>query len=147
MKFTKASKKASAALMQMVVMATSFSAGAAGTAYYVGRRGTYTPGKNKSYLAEPSLGAVPHNLLKPYKTNIRLTGSTKITSADRLEIISSPVKELLVVDHNIKDHQQFSSLARPGVALVEIPKGVDGLAFLMDRLAQYTDLQAVHLFS
>lgn len=147
MKFTKVSKKASAALMQMVVMATSFSASAAGSAYYVGRRGAYAPGKNKSYLAEPSLGAVPHNLLKPYKAKKKPTGPIKITDANRLEIISSPVKELLVVDHNIKDYQQFSSLARPGVVLVEIPKGVDGLAFLMDKLAQYQNLQAVHLFS
>ena len=147
MKFTKTSKKASAALMQMVVMATSFSAGAAGTGYYIGRRGAYGQRKDKSYLAEPSLGAVPHNLLKPYKANKKLTGPIKITHADRLEIISSPVRELLVVDHNIKDHHQFSSLARPGVALVEIPKGVDGLAFLMDKLAGYQNLQAVHLFS
>jgi hypothetical protein len=147
MKFTKVSKKASAALMQMVVMATSFSASAAGSAYYVGRRGAYAQGKNKSYLAEPSLGAVSHNLLKPYKAKKKPTGPIKITHANRLEIISSPVKELLVVDHNIKDYEQFSSLARPGVVLVEIPKGVDGLAFLMDKLAQYQNLQAVHLFS
>ena len=98
-------------------------------------------------MAEPSLEAVPHNLLQPYKANKKLSGPAKITNADHLEIVSSPVRELLVVDHNIKDHQQFSSLARPGVALVEIPKGVDGLAFLMEKLAGYQNLKAVHLFS
>ncbi|RZK66916.1 MAG: DUF4347 domain-containing protein [Pedobacter sp.] len=38
-------------------------------------------------------------------------------------------------------------MMKPGVALVEIPQGVDGFSFLLKSLAKYQHLKAVHLFS
>lgn len=128
-------------------MATSFSASAASAAYYSGRRGAYSSGKNKSYLVDSSFGGVSRNLFKQSKVAVNQPKPVEINHADDLAILRSPVKELLVIDHNIKGYQQFSALLKPGVELLEIPQEVDGFAFLLNKLSQYQGLQAIHLFS
>jgi gliding motility-associated-like protein len=143
----KKNKHISTALMQMAMMATSFSASAASAAYYSGRRGTYSSGKNKTYLVDPSLGGISRDLFRHSKVAVNQPKQPEITHADELAILRSPVKELLVIDHNIKGYQQFSALLKPGVELLEIPQGVDGFAFLLNKLSQYQGLQAIHLFS
>ncbi|RZK66917.1 MAG: hypothetical protein EOO95_04430 [Pedobacter sp.] len=72
MKFTKLKEKnkgVTTALMQMAVMATSFSASAATAAYYAGRRGNYSTNGSKSYLVDPSLSGVSKDLFKYRKVN------------------------------------------------------------------------------
>ncbi len=147
MNFTKLKKKnkgVTTALVQMAVMATSFSASAA--TYYVGRRGNYGVSGTNNYLVDPDLLGVSKDLFKYRKVNPIKEKSKKIHAED-LTIHTNAISELLIVDQNIKDYRQFSRLMKPGVALVEIPQGVDGFSFLLKSLAKYQHLKAVHLFS
>ncbi|MNK23528.1 hypothetical protein D3C87_418220 [compost metagenome] len=149
MNFTKLKEKnrgVTTALVQMAVMATSFSASAATAAYYVGRRGNYGTSGSKNYLVDPALPGISKDLFKYRKVNPIKEKSKKICAED-LTIHTNAISELLIVDQNIKDYRQFSRLMKPGVALVEIPQGVDGFTFMLKSLAKYQHLKAVHLFS
>ncbi|WP_442795366.1 YDG domain-containing protein [Pelobium manganitolerans] len=140
-KLKQKNKNIGAALMQMAMIASSFSASAASAAYYSGKRGGYSPGKTKSYLVDagsPNLFAYQKVAVSPVTTKPLTDITLKASSA---------VSELLIVDKNIKDYRQFSKLLKPGVELVEIPQGVDGFAYLIHTLSQYQNLSAVHLFS
>ncbi|RRN77046.1 hypothetical protein EIM50_21585, partial [Pseudoxanthomonas sp. SGD-10] len=92
MNFTKLKKKnkhISTALMQAALMATSFSASAASATYYSGRRGTYSSGKNKTYLVDPALGGVSRDLFRHSKVALNQPKQQKITHADDLAILRS----------------------------------------------------------
>ena len=132
-KLTKKNKNISAALMQMAMMASSFSASAASAAYYSGRRGAYGSGRTKTYLSDRSLGGVSRDF-RHTKVALNHPKQTEIAHADDLTILRSSARELLVVDQNIKNYRRFSSLLKPGVELVEIPQGIDGFAFLLNKL-------------
>lgn len=140
-------KGVGSALMQVALLATSFSASAATAAYYSGRRNTFSTNGSKSYLVDPTIPGVSKDLFKYTKINPTEKKGTKSIKANDLIISTTPVKELLVIDQNIKNYQQFTRLIKPGVGLVEIPKGVDGFAFLLDKLSGYQNLSAIHLFS
>lgn len=146
-KLKQKNKGVGSALMQVALMATSFSASAATAAYYSGRRNAFSTNGGKSYLVDPAMPGVAKDLFKYTKINpTEKKGKNRIKAND-LIISATPVKELLVIDQNIKDYRQFARLIKPGVELVEIPKGVDGFAFLLDKLSGYQNLSAIHLFS
>src|SRR3546814_10633813 len=142
-KLTTKSKKISTAFMQLAMVASPFSVSAAASAYYSGRRGAYGSGSGKTYLVDPALAGVPKSAFNYSK----IRTAQPLADEAELAIHKSSIKELLIVDRNIKDYRQFGRLVKPGVELVEIPQGVDGLAFLLETLAQYEQLHAVHLFS
>src|SRR5690606_37373239 len=128
------------------VMATSFSASAATAAYYVGRKCNYGANGSKNYLVDPALPKISKDLFKYRKISPKNEVQKKIYAED-LTVHTNAVSELLIVDQNIKSYHQFSSLMKPGVALIEIPQGVDGFSFMLKKLAEYKGLKAVHLFS
>ncbi|GAA4102880.1 MBG domain-containing protein [Mucilaginibacter panaciglaebae] len=132
------------ALVQVAVMAGSFSASAATNAYYARRRGSYSGGKNQSYLVDSGLGNISGNLLWHKQNKI----SFKPISAVRdVTINKAGRQELLIVDRNIRDYRNISKLARPGVEVVEIPQQVNGVDFILKTLANYQNLNIVHLFA
>src|SRR3546814_2785802 len=92
---------------------------------------------------DPALAGVPKSAFNYSK----IRTAQPLADEAELAIHKSSIKELLIVDRNIKDYRQFGRLVKSGVELVEIPQGVDGLAFLLETLAQYEQLHAVHLFS
>ncbi|MFB2120915.1 DUF4347 domain-containing protein [Parapedobacter sp. 2B3] len=141
------SKKFSTALIQLAMVASPLSLSAAASAYYSGRRGAYGSGSNKTYLVDPALVGLPKSAFNYSKVHAGNAPAQPLVSGDELVIRKSPVKELLVVDRNIKDYRQFSRLVKPGVELVEIPQGTDGLVYLLETLEHYENLHAVHLFS
>jgi len=55
------------------------------------------------------------------------------------------VKELLIIDTDVQNKSVFLAQQRPGVEVIEIKKG--GLSKLMEVLASYRNLDAVHLVS
>ena len=141
--------KASAALMHMALFTGSLSAGGASAAYYAGRRGNYSNNrKNQSYLADHSLSHVSKSLYE-HKRRYQLKHTTpEMAAAEELCIHkAAAVQELLIVDRNIKDFGRISSLAKPGIEVIEIPEEAEGVAYIEALLKQYQGLHAVHLFS
>src|SRR5690606_19852107 len=128
---TMKSKKFSTALMQLAMVASPLSLSAAASAYYSGRRGAYGAGNNKTYLVDPVLAGVPKSAFNYSKVHPGIVTAQPISEGVDLAIHTASVRELLIVDRNIRDYRQFSRLVKPGVELVEIPQGVDGLEFLL----------------
>ncbi|WP_018415791.1 tandem-95 repeat protein [Teredinibacter turnerae] len=59
----------------------------------------------------------------------------------------SPVRELVIIDSAVQDKQTLFNGIAPGVAVAEIVPGEDGVTQLVEILAKYQHLDAVHLFS
>ncbi|PPK99484.1 gliding motility-associated C-terminal domain-containing protein [Parapedobacter indicus] len=143
---TMKSKRISTALMQLAMVASPFSVSAATSAYYSGRRGAYGSG-SKTHWVDPALARISKGLVNNGSSRLSRMRELPLNGDGELAIRKVLVKEVLVVDQNIADYRQFSHLVKPGVELVEIPRDVDGLAFLMQALAQYDGLNALHVVS
>lgn len=140
-------KNMGSALVNMAMIASPLSTGAATHAYYAARKANY--GRNNSYLIDEGLNSLRtgrwnNNLAsKKDRTNIETT-----TSADDLVLRKNvAVRELVVVDSHIKNRELFSKLIRPGVELVRIEGNSNGFDNLMNKLAAYEKLDAIHLFA
>ena len=150
MKFTDLTQKThrgfGSALLNLALLTGTFTVGNAATSYYSGRRGTYAR-RGQSYLVDQQLSGVSKRFFTPKKTPVAARDQ-KPMAVEGVGISKlSAIRELVIVDQNIKDYQLFSRLARPGVEVVEIPKDAQGLQTLLTILSQYEGLSAVHLMS
>src|SRR5690606_36462185 len=75
------------------------------------------------------------------------TGTTTDPVGELFLNKTASIRELVLVDRNIKDYYLFSELSKPGVEVIELPKEANGLDFLIKTLEQYQGLSAVHIFS
>ncbi|NVJ48650.1 MAG: Ig-like domain-containing protein, partial [Cytophagia bacterium] len=140
-------KNMGSALVNMAMIASPLSTGAATNAYYAARKANY--GRNNSYLIDEGLNSLrtgrwSNNLAsKKDRTNIETA-----SSADDLVLRKNvAVRELVVVDSHIKNRELFSKLIRPGVELVRIDGNSNGFDVLMNKLGAYEELDAIHLFA
>ena len=143
----RAKSKIGSAMVQLAVMASSLSVSAAATAYYGSRRGNYNSRKGHSYLVDNGLGGISRDLLKYKKSHTIKTGTTTDPVGELFLNKTASIRELVLVDRNIKDYYLFSKLSKPGVEVIELPKEANGLDFLIKTLEQYQGLSAVHIFS
>jgi gliding motility-associated-like protein len=132
------------ALVQMAVMASSFSASAASNAYYARRRGSYGAGRNQSYLVNNGLSNISDDLLWQRNSKVSVK---QITCVRDVTINRAGQQDLLIVDRNIKNYRGISGLAKPGVDVVEIPQEANGLDFILKTLSSYQNLNAIRLFA
>lgn len=56
-------------------------------------------------------------------------------------------RELIIVDGAVEDKSVIFRQAQPGVDIVEVPQGKDGMVELMKILSNYNNLDAVHIVS
>ena len=114
------------ALVNMAMIASPFSTGAATSAYYASRKTNY--GKNNSYLIDEGLNSLRtgkwrENLKsKKDRTDIE----TKWSANDLVLKKSVAVRELVIVDSHVKGSDLYSKLIRPGVELLRISNGENG---------------------
>ncbi|MFC4875056.1 DUF4347 domain-containing protein [Negadavirga shengliensis] len=136
-------KKLGTACLHMALSMNALSAVGASSSYYRTRKGTYGSGKTH-YISDPNL--------KPLSTT---TFSNRTVGTRQLETRESGfhfkkgdrVKELVLVDHSVQNKQVFFKQARPGLEVVEIKPGKDGLGALVSILQEYSHLDAVHIVS
>lgn len=136
-------------LLHLAIASAPLSSAAATNAYYGGRRGAY--GKNNQYLVDEGLSALTNNnwtKKKAKKVKTGLATKTGINDSSELGIVKAQkIRELVIIDQNIKNSHLFYKLEKPGVEIVEIPEDSNGLEELINILEQYEGLNAVHLFS
>ena len=120
-------------LSSLLLPLGAYSAGAAAGASY--QRTYLSSSVSASAFSLPTTSAaLPRDL-------VDLTG-------DELDIQKAyPVRELVVVDAAVADKAMLHSALKPGVAIVEIESARAGLPQLINALAEYKNLAAVHIVS
>ncbi|WP_234572360.1 DUF4347 domain-containing protein [Rhodohalobacter sp. 614A] len=136
-------KKAGTTFAQLALSMTALSGGA--HSYYRIQRGSYTPGKEivAQLNAKPLSATAIKNSdwLKNRTQEIAThTGSLEIQKAQQ-------TRELIIVDRAVQDTDVIFKQSRPGVDIVEVPAGSDGMVELMKILSNYSNLDAVHIVS
>lgn len=58
---------------------------------------------------------------------------------------SGPLREIVIVDWTVSDHQTLTSGINPGTPIILLERGQSGLAALAEILAQYQNLDTIHL--
>ena len=150
MNFKKNNKKliqnVGSALVNMAMLASPLSVGAAANAYYASRRLNFN--KNKSSLVENSLNTFDFEHFKnKRKYNTTSSNINALLVDAELKISSNKaIRELVIIDSNIKNSNLYSKLTKPGVEVVNIDSRVCGYDELVNVLNEYRDLEAVHLF-
>ncbi|WP_019602070.1 tandem-95 repeat protein [Teredinibacter turnerae] len=81
-----------------------------------------------------------HSVAAPYSPETLNTNAPVLTHGN-------PVRELVIIDSAVQDKQTLFNGIAPGVAVAEIVPGEDGVTQLVEILAKYQHLDAVHLFS
>ena len=134
-------------VLHMAMIASPLATGAASSAYYASRRGAY--GRNNSYLIDEELkGLRSHEWetklkVKRDKTNL----PNALATGDLVLKKSVAIRELVVVDGNVKNQELFSKLLKSGVEILRIDANGQGFDQLMIRLSEYEELNAIHLFA
>ncbi|MFT6324465.1 MAG: hypothetical protein ACJAWO_002030, partial [Halieaceae bacterium] len=134
------------ALVNMAMIASPFSVGGATNAYYASKKAS---NGNNSYLIDDYLKDISSkNWKHKLKSSDKGTAIEKSISADDLVLNKSrAIRELVIVDSQVKNAALFSKMAKPGVEVVTISAGTSGFDELMNALGKYENLKAVHLFS
>jgi len=80
--------------------------------------------------------------------SIQTNVQTLISEVTELQITRlNPTKELVIIDQSVPDKHVFYQANRPDIAVVEINSQKDGLQQLTTILAQYNELDALHIVS
>ncbi|MFY0602143.1 MAG: DUF4347 domain-containing protein [Cyclobacteriaceae bacterium] len=138
--------KLGSACFQIALSASSLSAAAATQSYYRTRQGSY--GSNKQYLAETGLNPIiSSSFLKTKKGAGSAGGDAETTYANFYFEVGQRVKELLIVDAAVQNKSVFFSQSKPGLEVVEIKEGSNGIVELFSILSKYHNLNAVHIVS
>ncbi len=141
-------KNFGSALVNLALMASPLSAGGASSAYYASRRASYA--RNNAYLVDEGLRALSSAEWSKRKSKAVSSGADAVTEIDVDELVlnkRAAIRELVIVDSNVRNAKLFSRLAKPGVEVVSIPANSRGFDELMTTLQGYEGLEAVHLFS
>ncbi|MFT4723952.1 MAG: hypothetical protein ACI9YP_000348, partial [Colwellia sp.] len=78
----------------------------------------------------------------------RSAGSAKVTVLTKPDLqltTHTPINELIIIDAAVPDKHVFYQDLKPGTDVVEINSNLDGLIQLNQILAQYQNLDALHL--
>ncbi len=85
---------------------------------------------------------------KPVTTKKADRQQAQAQQSDELDIMPATlVRELVVIDAKVPDKQQFYRAIKPGIDIVEIQSGTDGLDQLKAILANYNNLATIHIVS
>lgn len=140
-------KGVSAVVVNLAVAASLFSVGNAANAYYTNRRGAYARG---TYMADKSLTNLSKNSWSKGISTPKIDNKTEavaLTKKDLLLLKNNPVKDLVLVDANVKNYDSFTKLARPGIDVVTIPRESTGIETVLNKLKEYENIHRVHIFA
>ncbi len=135
------------ALMNVALLASPFSSGAATSAYYASRNASY--GRNNSYLVDEGLNSLRGGSWsgKSKSKEIKSEAPSEWSTEDLVLNKSRAVRELIVVDSYVNNKELFSQLIKPGVELIRIDSEGNGFDQLMTKIRDYGQLDAIHLFA
>lgn len=138
-------KKAKASWLNMALATGSIFDMGTAQAYYRTREAYQT--KAQQYMSQAVAGTQIRmdRFVRTFSIDLL---NTRAISADReiTLIRSQQVRELVIIDQAVPQKQLFFSQAQPGRDIVEL-NSIEGLSGLLDILAQYQHLDAVHLVS
>ncbi len=136
-------KKAGLTAAHLAISATALAGG--GNTYYRAQRGLYNPGS--AITADMNLKPLASTSIKGFEKKGEMEPSV-IAQGTEFELKKTQqTRELIIVDSAVEDKSVIFKQAQPGVDIVEIPQGKDGMVELMKILSNYTNLDAVHFVS
>lgn len=132
-----------AACLHMALSFGALSTANATASYYRTRRGSY----GGTYLADPSLAQLPATKISKRSAINAARNNSSLGPSDLHFTKGRPVRELVIVDHDVRDKRVILAQIKPGLDVVEINSGMHGIDAITSILSNYTGLDAVHIVS
>lgn len=138
-------KKTGSTFAHLALSMAALSGGA--NSYYQTKRqgGLYTPAKEMvaQLNAKPLSVTAIHNGDWQKSLEPVLNENTTLLALKKAQ----QARELIIVDGAVEDKSVIFKQAQPGVDIMEVPTGSDGMVELMKILSNYSNLDAVHIVS